>query len=49
MRNVLCSEVFCLLIITEAVDQGCSVKKVFLETSQNSHEKACARVSVFRD
>ena len=31
--------------ITEAVVQRCSVKKVFLEISQNSQENACARVS----
>ena len=31
----------------EAVVQRCSVKKVFLEISQNSQENACARVSYF--
>ena len=31
--------------ITEAVTQRCSVKKIFLEISQNSHENTCARVS----
>ena len=31
--------------ITEAVAQRCSVKKVFLEISQNSQENTCARVS----
>ena len=30
---------------TEAVAQRCSVKKAFLEISQNSQEKTCARVS----
>ena len=30
---------------SEAVLQGCSVKKVFLEISQNSQESTCARVS----
>ena len=30
---------------TEAVAQRCSVKKVFLEISQNSQENTCARVS----
>ena len=30
---------------TEAVGQACSVKKLFLEISQNSPENACARVS----
>ena len=29
----------------EAVAQGCSVKKVFLEILQNSQENTCARVS----
>ena len=29
----------------EVVVQGCSVKKVFSEISQNSHENTCARVS----
>ena len=32
-------------IFPEAVDQRCSVKKVFLETSQNSQENTCARAS----
>ena len=31
--------------IVEAVAQRCSVRKVFLEISQNSQENACARVS----
>ena len=30
---------------TEAVVQRCSVKKVALEISQNSHENTCARES----
>ena len=30
---------------SEAVAQTCSVKKVFLEISQNSQENTCARVS----
>ena len=30
---------------SEAVVWRCSVEKVFLEISQNSHKKACARVS----
>ena len=29
----------------EAVAQRCSVKKVFLEASENSQENTCARVS----
>ena len=33
------------LPLTEAVLQGCSVKKVFLEMSQNSQENNCAGVS----
>ena len=32
-------------IVKEAVVQRCSVKKVFLEISQNSQENTCARVS----
>ena len=31
--------------ITEAVVQGCSVKKMVLEISQNSQENICARAS----
>ena len=31
--------------MTQAVAQRCSIKKVFLEISQNSKEKTCARVS----
>ena len=34
-----------LLKKSEAVAQRCSVKKVFLEISQNSQENNCARVS----
>ena len=49
MKKVLCSERFCLLMMAEAVARRCSVKKVFLETSQNSHENTCARASLFRD
>ena len=30
---------------TEAVVRRCSVKKTFLEISQNSHESTCARAS----
>ena len=30
---------------TKAVVRGCSVKKVFLEISQNSQENTCASVS----
>ena len=32
-------------VIKEAVVQRCSVKKMFLEVSQNSQENTCARVS----
>ena len=32
-------------INTEAVTQTCSVKKVFLEISENSQENTCTRVS----
>ena len=31
--------------MSEAVAYRCSVERVFLEISQNSHENACARVS----
>ena len=31
--------------LTEPVVRKCSVKKVFLEISQNSQENTCARVS----
>ena len=34
------------LVGIEAVAQTCSVKKVFLEISQNSQENTCARVSI---
>ena len=34
-----------VLFCSEAVAQTCSVKKVFLEISQNSHENTSARVS----
>ena len=33
------------LIVKKAVAQTCSVKKVFLEISQNSQENTCARAS----
>ena len=35
----------CFQVTSEAVVRRCSVKKVFLEISQNSEENACARVS----
>ena len=34
-----------VLILSEAVAQRCSVKRVFLEISQNSQENTCAKVS----
>ena len=34
-----------LVLSSEAVARRCSVKKVFLEISQNSEENTCARVS----
>ena len=34
-----------ITINTEAVVQRCSVKKVFLELTQNSQENTCVRVS----
>ena len=33
---------------TEALVQRCSVKKMFLEISQNSQENTCARISFLR-
>ena len=33
----------CYLVLLEAVVQRCSVKKVFLEISQNLQENNCAR------
>ena len=36
---------FYYIFYPEAVVQRCSVKKVFLEVSQNSQENTCARVS----
>ena len=33
------------MVKIEAVAQRCSVKEVFLETSKNSQENTCARVS----
>ena len=51
-QNYLTTWIFCNLLLfralcySEAVVQGCSVKKTFLEISQNSHENTCARVSV---
>ena len=35
-----------MCIYLEAVAQGCSVKNVFLEISENSQENACTRVSL---
>ena len=35
----------CYLVLLEAVVKMCSLKKVFLEISQNSQESTCARVS----
>ena len=34
-----------MTVVTEAVVQRCSVKKVFLKISQNSKENTCSRVS----
>ena len=43
LENLLKSAINCCLI--EAVDQRCSLKKVFLEILQNSQENTCAWVS----
>ena len=40
LENLLKSAINCCLI--EAVDQRCSLKKVFLEILQNSQENTCA-------
>ena len=44
-----CSSAFSFMFLirrcAEAVAQRCSVKKVFLEISQNSQENTCARIS----
>ena len=34
-------------MLSEAVVQRCSVKKVFLDILQNSQENTCAKVSFF--
>ena len=43
--GAICLQIIYNFINTEAVVQRCSLKKVFLEISQNSHENTCARVS----
>ena len=40
-----CLLIYAVLVFLEAVAQWCSVKKLFLEISQNSQENTCARVS----
>ena len=37
------------MYVSEAVVRSCSVKKAFLEISQNSQESACARVSFLKN
>ena len=37
-----------LNLTTEAVAQRCSVKKVFLEISENPQEDTCARIFFFK-
>ena len=37
------------LHLTEVAARRCSVKKLFLEISQNSQESACARVSFLKE
>ena len=51
--EVHCSDIFPEIMTNfelepEAVVRRCSLKKVFLEISQNSQENACARVSLFK-
>ena len=43
----MAASVTTLLLFEEAVAKMCSVKKVFLEISQNSQKNTCARVSFF--
>ena len=45
LSSLSCVKYEYLLRNTEAVVQRCSVKRVFLEISQNSQENTCARVS----
>ena len=45
-RNAIIDIKSTVLHLLEAVPQTCSVKKVFLENSQNSPENTCARVSI---
>ena len=40
-----CSDEWLYQKLTEALVQGCSVKKLFLKISENSKENTCARVS----
>ena len=42
------NEIYKRPVSTEAVARRCSVKKVFLEISQNPQENICARVSFFK-
>ena len=42
MLIVMKNETLLEMIITDAVAERCSVKKVFLEISQNSQENTCA-------
>ena len=45
-RNAILTKYWELVIkLSQAVARGCSVKKVFLDISQNSQENTCARVS----
>ena len=46
--NVFSHEKVTLSLYTEVVIQRCSVKKLFLEISQNSQENTCARVSFLK-
>ena len=50
LKTLFICRLYYLVVCTinkEAVTQRCSVKKVFLEISQNSQENTCARVSFF--
>ena len=46
LSKAILSGIALCLDSSEAVTQACSVKKLFLEISQNSQESTCVRVSI---
>ena len=44
-QSIILKKLWRAVRVAEAVVQRCSVKKVFLEISQNSQENTCPRVS----